>query len=158
MLSRDTMIMSSGTPYTGTLAVAVWVRLPGYDRFVVTGDQTVGIVVGSAQAVDIEVLLEKATNLTGGLRHIGGRRCRSPPRHRISLESGARRRATNRNRRRGRCRTLPAKASTWHWSKWPTHGFSVCCLSPPVQPASRATIGRVQVKLWRHALKRLFME
>ena len=60
----------------------------GVHRFVVAGDQAVGVIVGGAQAVDIKVLLEKTTNLAGGLRDVG-RRCAGRAPDRVSLESVA---------------------------------------------------------------------
>ncbi|MCY1429289.1 hypothetical protein D9M71_452010 [compost metagenome] len=62
-------------------------QAPGIDRFVVAGDQAVGVVVGGAQAIDIEVLFEKTANVAGGLRHVDSR-CAGATPDRIGLESG----------------------------------------------------------------------
>ncbi|MCY1175244.1 hypothetical protein D9M73_154740 [compost metagenome] len=65
------------------LAQAAWV-----DRLVVASDQAVGIVIGGAQAVDIQVLLEETANVIGALRHVG-RRCAGAAPDRVGLEPGA---------------------------------------------------------------------
>ncbi|MNF94054.1 hypothetical protein D3C84_767520 [compost metagenome] len=60
----------------------------GVDRLVVAGDQAVRVVIGGAQAVDVEVLLEETANVAGGLRHVGSRSAGAAP-DSVSLESRA---------------------------------------------------------------------
>ncbi|MNZ97792.1 hypothetical protein D3C78_1170490 [compost metagenome] len=65
------------------LRQAAWVH-----RFVVAGDQAVGIAARGTQAIDLQVLLEKGANCLGVLRHVGGCRAGRPP-DRVGLQAGA---------------------------------------------------------------------
>lgn len=56
------------------------------DRLVVAGDQAVGCVVRRAQAIDVQLLLEEATDITGIARYIG-RCCAGGAPHGIILQA-----------------------------------------------------------------------